>query len=92
MKKIWQWILNLFGIYPKNKITIIKEETVNIQTPFFTPVIEKEKPIKVPRKRVKLVRPDNLSGKHPPRPMTEREKELFAIKPNLQYCVNKGML
>jgi hypothetical protein len=30
-------------------------------------------------------RPNN-----PPRSMTEREKELYAIKPDLQYWVNKG--
>lgn len=93
MKNIWQWVLRLFG-FSRKPVILDKYGEVRNRLPVFENLPEPPPAIQIKRKVrfVPKIYADKLSGKYPPRPMTEREKELFAIKPNLQYWVNKGVL
>lgn len=53
---------------------------------------KKTTPVKFRKRKIRMIRPDNLSGRNPPRAMTDREKSLYVLKPNLQYWADKGML
>ena len=77
------------GLFKKKKII----QVIESEPP---PVPKTVKQPKVERHYRKLYHKktyaDNLSGKHPPRSMTETENEFYLIKPNLQYWVNLGEL
>ena len=77
--KLWQWILRFFGFKRKPVYLVSPAEQKSMKQ-----IMEE--------KRERFVAKFRPKGYREPRSMTEQEKELYKIKPNLQYWVDKGML
>lgn len=89
----WKWFISLF------KKKVIPVSSISEPTAPPTPQKIEKKPKRIfqpPKRRYqKKIYEDGLvayAKANRPRPMTERERELYAIKPNLQWWVERGEL
>lgn len=87
IKKIWAWLFGRKAVAPSAPPPEAIPHIPDVEKDKI--VSERQKKTTLKSTRKKDYRP---SGYTPPRSMTEREKELYAIKPELQYWVNQGEL